>query len=140
MSAENSVSLISILIGVIAVIVSLITASSTARQSAFEKLDKYVTRLEARLTVVEKERDTLEKRLQIVEKERDETVEKLRVLGTERNSLEKRFQAVERDLQTERDERAKFEKWARRLSEQLKQANIIPVPFDTSELHLPKHK
>jgi hypothetical protein len=59
----DAANIIVVLTGVIAVIISLITAASSAKQSAFERLEKVVARLERRLKDEEDRGDYLEKQL-----------------------------------------------------------------------------
>ena len=90
---------------IISVFVSLLTAASSARQSAFVQLDSVVTRLQ---------------------KELYETKAELKEETRARETMQQ-------ELGKETIERMKYARWARRLVRQLEShvPPIEPVPFDT---------
>jgi len=92
---------------IISVIVSLLTAASSARQSAFVQLDSVVTRLNKELT---------------------QTKEDLKKEVHARETLQS-------ELAKEVMEREKYARWARRLVRQLESQTppVIPVSFETEQ-------
>ena len=93
----NSVEILPMLIGIIAVVVSLVTATGAVKQSAFDNLARYVEKLEKRLTLVEAERDAVEVRLQEVEDERDSL--RAKIAENERNFNDEKNKLIERNAE-----------------------------------------
>lgn len=94
------------LTGIVAVIVSLITALSSAKQSAFNDLKKVVDELRTSLKDEKERGDRLENELNI-ERERNDKLEEM--------------------VNEERHARQRVERWARHLVKQLEDAHITPV-------------
>ena len=95
---SNIVEIITVLVSVAAVMVSLITAAGSAKQSAFTNLERYVERLEKRLMFVEQERDVLERRVNELEKERDQLNEKVARLEGEKIEWVKRNAELQEEI------------------------------------------
>jgi chromosome segregation ATPase len=73
--------------GIVAVIVSLITATGAVKRDAFAGLEKYVERLEKRLGMVEAQRDELDARVEKMEAERRDMLEKIRAYELQLDNL-----------------------------------------------------
>lgn len=103
------------LTGIAAVIVSLITALSSAKQSAFNDLKKVVDDLRMSLKDEKERGDRFEDELRIERKRNDK---------------------LEQMLNEERHARQRVERWARQLVNQLEENNIHPVDLMETDPHI----
>jgi septal ring factor EnvC (AmiA/AmiB activator) len=112
MTPENAVEIIAALTGVIAVIVSLVTASGAAKQSAFTQLEKVVKELRTSLNEEKAARKTLQDDL---------------------NEEKEARRDMEAELKKEQKRRDRIERWAHALANQLIENHIKPVALSDIE-------
>jgi septal ring factor EnvC (AmiA/AmiB activator) len=109
MTPESAVEIVAVLTGVIAVIVSLVTASGAVKQTAFNSV---IAELRKSLEDEKKARHLLEKDLELEKKER---------------------RRLEADLEKEQKRRDRIERWARALAGQLHENHITPIKLEDIE-------
>ena len=109
MTPDNTVEIIAALTGVIAVIVSLVTASGAVKQTAFNSV---IAELRKSLENEQKARAALQKDLE------------------EEKQVRRK---LENDLRREQQQRNRLERWARALVAQAQKNHIVPIKLEDIE-------